>query len=660
MGEQTFTNPVYDASFPDPFVLRYCGEFWAYSTGVWADGRAFGILRSPDLVRWEPVGGAMEQLADRPPHYWAPEVTYDNGRFFLYYSAGDEVHMHLRVAVAMDPAGPFVDTGRRLTSEEFAIDAHVFEDRDGSRYMFYATDFLEHTHVGTGTVVDRMIDWFTLEGDPRPVTRARYDWQVYDPARKEKGGVRWHTVEGPFVLERKGRYYEMFSGGNWQNVTYGVSFATSDRVLADEEWVQACDGDRVLPILRTIPDRVVGPGHNSVVAGPDGRQRFCVYHRWTATGRALAIDRLEWIGERLAVLGPTDEPTPAPATARVRGFTAPAELGAPGAFDPRWSFTRGSWSLGDSVAAQEAVDEVAEAVLEVGSSAFAVETSFRWQDDAPSQGAVGIELLAADAVVLVATVERTNRCAAFRWGDGDRVAELALPDDFVYDAFHHLRVEVDGVRASATLDGRALGPGVALASAPSRVALLAAGVPAEFAGFSVARGWQDEFARDGSAADYGWRGDDGAFVAAGGELRTREPAPRDGGVSVAKPVDVAAYELVVNVRRASGDGSYEIAPALEGAGDGPVFTVERDGAGWTLASRGASFALGAAFDPAHYQQFRFRKRGGSIDVFHEAMRLGAVGVPRDAARVGLGARGADVRFDLVRVTDLPYETGDGG
>jgi hypothetical protein len=45
-----------------------------------------------------------------------------------------------------------------------------------------------------------MLDPLTLAGEPRPVTRARFDWQVYDPQRREKGGVRWHTVEGPAVL----------------------------------------------------------------------------------------------------------------------------------------------------------------------------------------------------------------------------------------------------------------------------------------------------------------------------------------------------------------------------------------------------------------------------------------------------------------------------
>ena len=125
----------------------------------------------------------MEPLSTGEPFYWAPEVTYSNGLFYLYYSVGNETIMHLRVATSGRPDGGFVDSGRELTQEDFAIDAHVFVDDDGSRYMFYAADFLDHSHIGTGVVVDRMLDWYTLEGRPRPVMRAQYDWQVYDPHR---------------------------------------------------------------------------------------------------------------------------------------------------------------------------------------------------------------------------------------------------------------------------------------------------------------------------------------------------------------------------------------------------------------------------------------------------------------------------------------------
>ncbi|HEX5719179.1 MAG TPA: family 43 glycosylhydrolase, partial [Thermoanaerobaculia bacterium] len=175
----TYANPVWPHSFPDPFVLKFRGEYWGYCTGFWTDGRCFGVIRSRDLVHWEPMPGAMEPLAGGHTCYWAPEVTYDNGRFYLYYSVGNEERMEIRVAVSEHPAGPFVDSGRRLTSEPFAIDAHVFQDDDGSRHLFYATDFLDRSHIGTGTVRDRMLDPFTLAGEPVPVTLPRHDWHVY-------------------------------------------------------------------------------------------------------------------------------------------------------------------------------------------------------------------------------------------------------------------------------------------------------------------------------------------------------------------------------------------------------------------------------------------------------------------------------------------------
>ncbi|MDQ3908620.1 MAG: glycoside hydrolase family 43 protein, partial [Acidobacteriota bacterium] len=373
-SRETYLNPVHARDFPDPFVLKFAGCYFAYCTGFRRDGRAFGVMRSRDLVRWEELAGALAPLPGGHTCYWAPEVSHRGGKFLMYYSVGNETLMHIRVAVSDRPEGPFVDSGHRLTAEEFAIDPHVFADTDGARYLFYATDFLTHTHIGTGTVVDRLIDDFTPEGRPRPVTRARYDWQVYDPNRKEKGGVRWHTVEGPFVLKRKGRYYEMFSGGNWQNVSYGVSYATSDQILTDEEWRQHADGVKVLPILRTIPGEVIGPGHNSVVRGPDNQQLFCVYHRWAEQGRVLSIDRMEFVGDALAVVGPTTTPQPAPNGPWFSDyFDGPRDEG----LGVGWKCAGGRWSVRDGEARQEATDGAAEVRCEVAAQSFIAEVSLR-------------------------------------------------------------------------------------------------------------------------------------------------------------------------------------------------------------------------------------------------------------------------------------------
>ena len=308
----TYTNPVYAQSFADPFVLRVGDGYVAYGTGRIVDGRAFEVLRSSDLVHWTSVGGALEPPADLDAtDFWAPEVAAHDGRWFMYYSGGvgDAGHL-LRVAVADAPEGPFRDQGLVLTPDErFAIDPHPFRDADGQWYLFYAHDVLEGDRVGTTVAVDRMLDMTRLEGHPRTLLRATDDWQLFRRDREMYGRVAdWHTLEGPFVVARDGRYFLLYSGGAWEEPSYGVSYAVADAPLGP--YHEPVTGPA---ILRTRPDAVLGPGHNSVVAGPDGAD-WIVYHAWDVgrTARRMCIDRLAWGPDGPERSGPSTEPQPSP------------------------------------------------------------------------------------------------------------------------------------------------------------------------------------------------------------------------------------------------------------------------------------------------------------------------------------------------------------
>lgn len=638
----TYQNPVFARDFPDPFVLKFRGEYWAYCTGFQPDGRVFGILRSRDLAQWQEMGGAMAPLPGDHSCYWAPEVSYDNGRFYLYYSVGDEATMHLRVATATDPAGPFTDAGVRLTREPFAIDAHVFTARDGRRYLFYATDFLEHHRVGTGTVMDRLLDPFTLAGQPRPVTRAGHDWQIYDPRRAEKGDVRWHTLEGPFVLERKGVYYQMFSGGNWQNPTYGVGYATTANLDAPEEWEQVCNGEQVLPVLRTIPGQVIGPGHNSAVRGPDNRQLYCVYHRWGDDGRYLAIDPLDFAGDRLFVLGPSDAPRPGPNPPTLADSF---DTVARDSYPARRQSTHGAWQIGggQAVATPEA-GETAVLIYEVGELPFLAEVSARAL--AGEVGSYGVSLNRGLDRVLK-QMQPSSESGSHRSGSH-------------LSGFHLLRVEVDGRRATLSVDDSAAHWEGELSEPPTHIALFASGAPAAFAGFALTVGWQDCFEADATPSELGWESD----RPAGWAIDARQLIfANPGGEGVLhKGPPLAAYELVINARLAAGGaggGCYGIMPALAG-GAGPLFTVEQSGAGWAAHWRdGATterFPLPATFDPTVYQQFRFRKSDGLLTIHWEQHEIAAVPVTAEATRVGLYGRRATAAFDMVRVTAILEDT----
>lgn len=311
-----WSNPVWPGYFADPFVLSWRDEYFAFGTEGRieqtpdGDGRVFKILRSRDLATWHEAGAAFcVSPAKATWDYWAPEVAEERGSFFLYYSCaprGDDSNQRLRVAVAGHPTGPYVDGGNVLPeSEGFCIDAHPFRDpKDGRWYLFFARDYFDG-RAGTGlAVVPLARDMLRGEGASQPVWRATADWQIYERNRRHygKSWTAWHTVEGPCVVEQAGRYYCFFSGGNWQTLDYGVSYAVADHPLGP--WTAAPESGPI--VLRQKQNAVLGPGHNSYVRAPNGREML-VYHAWDPerTARRMCIDPLEWTSHGPRCLGPT-------------------------------------------------------------------------------------------------------------------------------------------------------------------------------------------------------------------------------------------------------------------------------------------------------------------------------------------------------------------
>ncbi len=299
--------PAWDGYFADPFVWRAGGAYWAVGTGpAEAAGavaeRVFPLLRSPDLVRWERLGSALVRpdpaLGDS---FWAPEVAERDGVFHLYYSVGFADARHqLRVATSREPAGPYHDAGVGLTDSAscpFAIDPHPFVDTDGRWWLFHARDFLDtpgDARAGTALVVQELETMTRLaSGPPTVVLRARHEWQRFLADRPMYGRrFDWHTLEGPCVRRHAGRYWCFYSGGRWESDCYGVDYAVADHVLGP--YVDA-GSERGPRVLRTVAGRLLGPGHNSIVVGPDGAERI-VYHAWDADMRArrMYVGRLVW------------------------------------------------------------------------------------------------------------------------------------------------------------------------------------------------------------------------------------------------------------------------------------------------------------------------------------------------------------------------------
>ena len=274
------TAALFDGYFADPFVLRTDDGYVAYGTNPLADPseRVFEALESTDLREWRSRGEVLIRPdAELGSDFWAPEVVQRDGAFWMYYSVGHAIAgHHVRAACSQSPFGPFVDAGVNLTPEElFAIDAHPFRDADGEWYLFYARDVLTGERPGTALAVDRMLSPTQLAGTPTDVLLPFADWQLYEAQRSIHGETYdWHTLEGPSVVHRDGRYWLTFSGGSWEGEGYGVSWATAPHPLGP--WTPASPDQ---PRLLESNDVLIGPGHNSLVVAPDGSD-VIVFHSW--------------------------------------------------------------------------------------------------------------------------------------------------------------------------------------------------------------------------------------------------------------------------------------------------------------------------------------------------------------------------------------------
>ncbi|MFC0471789.1 glycoside hydrolase family 43 protein [Halalkalibacter kiskunsagensis] len=321
MGYQNPVISIKGVDHGDPAVLKYNGMYYLYHTGP----REIPVYQSTNLVDWEKVGVALH-ASDDPNHWaqidlWAPEIIHENGTFYMYVtgamrnedgSANDEIR-HIGVATSESPTGPFELAQEPLTGE-WSIDAHPFKDEDGTYYMFYnvRNDYTKGPNgvIGTGNVVDRLVDLTTLSGNPTMVVKPEHLWE----GNKEHSFF-WN--EGPFVLKRKGTYYQMYSAGFFGDDTYGVYYATSStpmgpRGMDDTSWKKWKGGE---PILKTN-EACYGPGHHVVVKGPNGVEDFIVYHGYepdeNVQERRVRVGRFKWEGDHMWLEPPSFSELPLP------------------------------------------------------------------------------------------------------------------------------------------------------------------------------------------------------------------------------------------------------------------------------------------------------------------------------------------------------------
>ena len=226
-----------DSDFPDPGALVVGDTVYAYATNTPAVN--VQVATSDDMRSWKvQEKDALPELPAwaAPGKTWAPgPVRLGDSRFALYFTATDSASnlQCVGVAFASDPAGPFTSSeGKPLvcpTDQGGAIDASVFTETDGTRYLVWKND-------GNCCGYDTWMHLQQLTADGTGLTGAE--------TRLIKQTEPWegHLVEAPVLVKHDGAYVLLYSANDYSNSSYatGVATATSLRAAPCRGRARAC------------------------------------------------------------------------------------------------------------------------------------------------------------------------------------------------------------------------------------------------------------------------------------------------------------------------------------------------------------------------------------------------------------------------------------
>ncbi|MFN2457280.1 MAG: glycoside hydrolase family 43 protein [Chitinophagaceae bacterium] len=191
---------VLPGDYPDPSVVKIDDTYWATATtSNWAP--AYPLLKSKDLVNWQTVGHVFDQLPNWADFYfWAPEISYENGKVYIYYAAHKKGgNLCVGIASADKPEGPYKDHGSIICQEVGSIDAFPMRDENGKLHMIWKEDA---NSVGKPTPI-----WIQQLNEERTAL-------VGERGLLFKNDVPWEAnlVEGVSMIKNGDYYYAFYAG----------------------------------------------------------------------------------------------------------------------------------------------------------------------------------------------------------------------------------------------------------------------------------------------------------------------------------------------------------------------------------------------------------------------------------------------------------------
>lgn len=297
-----------DLGVHDPAIIRQGDTFYVFCTSV---GRGSGIVpirRSKDLHNWTRCGSVFtvlpEWAAKEIPGTrgaWAPDISYYNGKYHLYYSVStfgkNNSAIGLATNATLDPNSPdykWVDQGMVVRSTEGkddwnAIDGNLVIQDEQNVWLCWGSFW--------GGIMMRRID-------PQTGKLSTADTTLHNLARRPRTGPaetppQSGAIEAPFIVRHDGWWY-LFASFDFccrgAKSTYNVRVGRSRNVTGpyvDKDNVPMLEGGGTMVIEATTPNWR-GPGHEAVFQDKTGD--YLIFHAYHGqTGRPeLRISTIVW------------------------------------------------------------------------------------------------------------------------------------------------------------------------------------------------------------------------------------------------------------------------------------------------------------------------------------------------------------------------------
>lgn len=275
----------------DPAVVRAPdGTYIMITTGP-----NLPIKKSTDRIHWWDAGVVWPNGAPWTLNYtsgsnvlWAPDISYHNGKYWLYYSASTFGSQKSAIFVATSPTaepGSWVHGGTVIEStsglDYNAIDPNLFVDASGDWWLTFGSFW-------SGI---KMIRLDTLHGTG---LWAPWDMTIRSLASRPTAGG---AIEAPFIYYRCGYYYLFVSFDlccRGAQSTYRIMVGRSTSITGpyvDRNGVPMTSGGATQVLASH--GSIIGPGHQAVISDVDGDVLF--YHYYTSSGASfLGINLLGW------------------------------------------------------------------------------------------------------------------------------------------------------------------------------------------------------------------------------------------------------------------------------------------------------------------------------------------------------------------------------